>query len=315
MRIRIARGFWTSRFGLWLLASAATLVLAGLVVFTYYYIHFGRLIDERLTGQLFQNTSRVYSAPLPVFIGERLRPEDLAAYLARAGYAETDLAGAPGRFRASGSMVEVRPGARSYFAGGNSLRVDFSGGSVVRLTALSNGAPLVAAELEPSLLTNLFDSAREKRRLVRYEDLPPVMVNAVLAAEDKRFFEHAGFDPIRVLGAAWADLHGSSMMQGASTLDMQVARSFFFTTKREWRRKIKETMVALELEHRFTKQQIFELYANEIYLGNRGSFSIRGFGEAAEAYFGKDVRQLDAGEAAFLAASACGAVRKLFSTI
>src|SRR4029077_6533352 len=84
-------------------------------------------------------------------------------------------------------------------------------------------------------------------------------------------------------------------------LDMQVARSFFFTTKREWRRKIKETMVALELEHRFTKQQIFELYANEIYLGNRGSFPIRGFGEAAEAYFGKDVRQLDAGEAAFLA--------------
>jgi penicillin-binding protein 1B len=301
LRIRIAPGFWTSRTGIWLLASAATLLLLCLVVFTYYYIQFGRLIDQRLTGQEFENTSHVYSAPLPIFIGERLRPEDLAVYLARAGYTEADVAGAPGRYHASGSSVEIRPGERSYFAGGNPLRVDFSGGSIVRLTALSNGAPLVAAEVEPSLLTNLFDSAREKRRLVRYQDLPPVMINAVLAAEDKRFFEHAGFDPIRVLGAAWADLRGSSMMQGASTLDMQVARSFFFTTKREWRRKIKETMVALELEHRFTKQQIFELYANEIYLGNRGSFAIRGFGEAAEAYFGKDVRQLDAGEAAFLA--------------
>ena len=82
---------------------------------------------------------------------------------------------------------------------------------------------------------------------------------------------------------------------------MQVARSFFFTTKREWRRKMKETLMAFELDQRFTKQQIFELYANEIYLGNRGSFSIRGFGEAAQAYFGKDVRELNLGEAAFLA--------------
>ena len=90
------------------------------------------------------------------------------------------------------------------------------------------------------------------------------------------------------------------MTQGASTLDMQLARSFFFSTKREWKRKVKETLVALELEQRFSKQQIFELYANEIYLGNRGSFSIRGFGEGAEAYFGKDVRKLSVGECGFL---------------
>ncbi len=82
---------------------------------------------------------------------------------------------------------------------------------------------------------------------------------------------------------------------------MQVARSFFFSTQRTWLRKLAETLVALQLERRFTKQQIFELYANEIYLGNRGSFSIRGFGEAAQAYFGKSVRDLDLGEAAFLA--------------
>jgi penicillin-binding protein 1B len=82
---------------------------------------------------------------------------------------------------------------------------------------------------------------------------------------------------------------------------MQVARSFFFTTKREWRRKVKEVLMAVEINQRYSKQQIFELYANEVYLGNRGSFSIRGFGEAAEAYFGKDVRELTLGECAFLA--------------
>ena len=127
------------------------------------------------------------------------------------------------------------------------------------------------------------------------------MVNSVIAAEDKRFFEHGGLDIVRVLGAGIADLRRGVSAQGASTIDMQVARSFFFTTKREWSRKLKETIVAIELNERFSKQQIFELYANEIYLGNRGSFSIHGFGEGAEAYFGKDVRDLTLGEAAFMA--------------
>ncbi|MGC1998599.1 MAG: PBP1A family penicillin-binding protein, partial [Candidatus Acidiferrales bacterium] len=124
---------------------------------------------------------------------------------------------------------------------------------------------------------------------------------AVLAAEDKRFFEHGGLDIVRVFGAALADLRRGQKAQGASTIDMQVARSFFFTTKREWTRKVKEILMAVEINQRFSKQQIFELYANEVYLGNRGSFAIRGFGEAAEAYFGKDVRELNLGEEAFLA--------------
>ena len=151
------------------------------------------------------------------------------------------------------------------------------------------------------MITNLFDSSREKRRVVRFDDLPPVMVHAVLAAEDKRFFDHGALDLVRVFGAAFYDVTRGQKAQGASTIDMQVARTFFFTTKREWSRKVKEILMAAEIDERFSKQQIFELYANDIYLGNRGSFSIRGFGEAAQAYFGKDVRELSAGEAAFLA--------------
>jgi penicillin-binding protein 1B len=126
-------------------------------------------------------------------------------------------------------------------------------------------------------------------------------MSAVLSAEDKRFFDHPGFDPIRILGAAWADVRHGKKAQGASTITMQVARSFFFSIKREWRRKVKETFMALILEHRFNKAEIFELYANEIYLGNRGSFAIHGFGEAAQAYFGKDLRDLNLAQISFLA--------------
>jgi len=301
LRIRIAGGFLTSRFGMALLVALLALLLAGASVVTYFYIQFGHLIDERLTGQVFQNTSRVYSAPGRIYVGETMRPSDLASQMLRAGYQEGPVTGSPGQYRVSGSTVEILPSPISYFQGHNQLRVNFSGTQISQITQLSEGVELDSAEVEPELLTNLFDSSREKRRVVRFDDLPPVLVHAVLAAEDKRFFEHGALDMVRVFGAAFYDVSRGQKAQGASTIDMQVARTFFFSTKREWRRKLKEILMAAEIDERFSKQQIFELYANDIYLGNRGSFAIRGFGEAANAYFGKDVRELTPGEAAFLA--------------
>ncbi|HKV05873.1 MAG TPA: PBP1A family penicillin-binding protein [Candidatus Acidoferrales bacterium] len=301
MQIRIARGFWTSRPGIVFLVTVLGVLVVATSVFAYYYIQFGHLIDQRLTGQIFQNTSRVYSGPGHIYTGETLRAADLASYLLRAGYQEGSVEGAPGRFRVAGSAVEIRPSVDSYFQGHNELRVEFSGTEISRISQLSDGAQLDSAAIEPELITNLFDSAREKRRVVRFEDLPPVLVHAVLAAEDKRFFDHGALDMVRVFGAAFYDVSRGQKAQGASTIDMQVARTFFFSTRREWRRKLKEILMAAEINQRFSKQQIFELYANDIYLGNRGSFAIRGFGEAADAYFGKDVRELNAGEAAFLA--------------
>ncbi|HXZ12581.1 MAG TPA: PBP1A family penicillin-binding protein [Candidatus Sulfotelmatobacter sp.] len=301
MQIRIGTGFWSSRFGLGVLGVALAALLAATAALVFYYIQFGRLINERLTGQIFQNTSRVYSAPGGIYVGETMRPGELASYLLRAGYQEGSVPGSAGEYRVTSNAVEIRPSADSYFRGSNALRVEFTGPAISRIAQIPGGLNRDSAQIEPELLTNLFDSSREKRRVVRFEDLPPILVNAVLSAEDKRFFEHGGLDFVRVVGAALADLRTGQKAQGASTIDMQVARSFFFTTKREWRRKAKEILMAFELDERFLKRQIFELYANEVYLGNRGSFAIRGFGEAAEAYFGKDVRELNLGEAAFLA--------------
>ncbi len=301
LRIRIGRGFWSSRPGLTLLGTALLLVVAAAGVFTYYYVSYARMIDRRLTGRSYQNTSCIFTAPARIFVGQALAPNELANYLQRAGYTEMPVEGAAGLFAIHGSAVDIRPSEQSYFCKTNALRVEFSGRQVQRIRSLDNGAALSAAEVEPELLTNLFDSSREKRRPVRFDDIPKVLVEAVLSAEDKRFFEHPGFDPLRILGAAWADIRHEKLAQGASTITMQVARSFFFSTERTWRRKLAETLVALQLERRFSKQQIFELYANEIYLGNRGSFAIHGFGEASEAYFGKNIQQLSLGESAFLA--------------
>jgi penicillin-binding protein 1B len=301
LRIRIARGFWTSRLGLAILGLALCALLTGAGVYTYYWIHFSHLIDERLGGQVFGHTSRIYSAPEKIFVGEETSPGNLAGYLVNNGYSEAEVPGAAGRFEVSNSSIQIFPSQDSYFDAHNALRIDFSPDKISSIHLLSDNLSVSSAQIEPELLTNLFDSSREKRRVVRFEDLPPILVHAILAAEDKRFFEHGGLDVIRIGGAALADLRRGEKAQGASTIDMQVARSFFFSTRRVWRRKIAEAMVALELNHRFSKDRIFELYANEVYLGNRGSFAIRGFGEAAEAYFGKDVRDLDLAQCAFLA--------------
>src|SRR2546430_11196544 len=260
------------------------------------------MIDARLSGNVLQNTTQIFSAPEHISAGQAWGPEDLTAYLTRVGYRPIQDENAIGQFPVRENTVDIRPSKLSYFGGNNALAVQFRGKTIRAIRPLGGGNTMDTAEIEPELITNLFDSAREKRRPVRYEDLPPVLVHAILSAEDKRFFEHGGFDFIRIAGAAWADLrHTSNHYQGASTITMQVARTFFFTNERNWRRKLAEAMISVELEQRFNKQQIFELYANEVYLGNRGSFGIRGFSEASVAYFGKDLRQLGLPECAYLA--------------
>jgi len=301
LRFRLQKGFWTSAFGLGLLGFVALCVLIVASVFTFYYVKYSRMIDARLSGHILQNTTQIFSAPEHISTGQAWGVEDLVSYLQRSGYRPEADDNSLGEYMVSGSVVDIKPSKLSYFGGSNDLAVQFNGKTIRSIRPLSGGPDMGTAEIEPELITNLFDSSREKRRAVRYEDLPPVLVQSILSAEDKRFFEHPGFDFIRIFGAAWADIRHGQHVQGASTITMQVARTYFLSTDRTWKRKLAEAMLSFELEQRFTKQQIFEMYANEVYLGNRGSFGIRGFAEASEAYFGKDLRQMTLPECAFLA--------------
>jgi len=301
LRLRVQKGFWTSAFGLSLLAAVGVCFLAAAGIFTFFYVKYSRMIDLRLSGHVLQNSTQIFSAPEHISDGQAWGADDLVTYLQRVGYRPEADDNALGEYTLDGSTLTVRPSKLSFFNGGNALAVQFNG-KVIRSIRPANGGPdMGTAEIEPELITNLFDSQRDKRRPVRYEDLPPILVQAVLSAEDKRFFEHPGFDFIRIFGAAWADLRHAQHFQGASTITMQVARTYFLSTDRTWRRKLAEAMLSFELEQRFNKQRIFEMYANEVYLGNRGSFGIRGFAEASVAYFGKDMRQLTLPECAYLA--------------
>jgi penicillin-binding protein 1B len=195
----------------------------------------------------------------------------------------------------------VRPGPQSFHAE-DAATIHIGGGAVSSISD-DHGQPLSSYELEPLLITGLSEDAnRTKRRLLTYDEIPKNLVDAVVAIEDRRFFEHGGVDYIRMMGAMLNDIKpGHRWTEGGSTLTMQLARGFFLTPERRIKRKLIEILITFQLEHRFTKQQIFAMYANEINLGQRGSFSIDGFGEAAQAYFGKDARQLSLSECALLA--------------
>src|SRR5580658_207860 len=284
------------------LMAFGLLILTGFSVFGYFYFKYQGVVDERLKQPIFANTAKIFAAPREVRPAQKLSVAVIANELREAGYT-IDGASQPsplGTYSQAAQSITVHPGPQSYHAqDGATIRVE---SGVVQSITDDHGQPLASYELEPPLITGLSDDAnRTKRRLITYDEIPPNLVQAVLAIEDRRFFEHSGVNYLRLIEAVYRDVTTGQKQQGGSTLTMQLARGFFLTPEKRIKRKIIEIVITFQLEHRFNKQKIFELYANEINLGQRGSFSIDGFGEAAQAYFGKDVRQLNLAESAMLA--------------
>jgi penicillin-binding protein 1B len=280
-----------------------TVLLVSFAVFAFYWFRYKNIVDQRLTQPLFENTAKIYAAPREVRPGQKLTVHSVAQELRDAGYSE-DGVGQPspmGHFSESGDSIGIHPGAESYHSE-DGATITFSNGTVSQITGDGN-VSLNAFELEPLLITGLSEEkSRTKRRLVTYDELPPNLVHAVISIEDRRFFDHGGVDYIRLLGAVKNDLtRRHTYMEGGSTLTMQLARGFFLSPEKRIKRKLIEIVITYQLESRFKKQQIFQMYANQIPLGQQGSFAINGFGEAAQAYFSKDVRQLDLAECALLA--------------
>lgn len=277
------------------------LVLAGIVVvaFSYFYVKYDRVIAKRFSSPVFSNSARIYAIPKTVRPGQALDTRAVAAELRHAGYSDKSGESPMGSYKLLSDGIEVTPGPESYHSP-DPAQIRVRGGKVESVT--SRGNELSAYELEPQLVTALFDAEqRSKRQLVKYDDIPKIMVDAVLAIEDRRFFQHGGVNFLRLAEAFWIDVTRQRHEQGGSTITMQLSRAFFLTPEKTVKRKLSEIMIALELEQKFSKQQIFEFYANRVDLGQRGSFTISGFAEAARAYFNKDLKDISLPEAALLA--------------
>jgi len=281
------------------LIGLLSVFVIGALIFGYFYFHYKHVVEDRLAaGPLFANVSQIYAAPREVRNGQKLSAAVIAADLRQAGYNTNPKLGT---YQLNGDNIFIKPGPESYH-NTDGATIDTSDGVVQSITA-ENGAALSAYELEPQLITALSDDKnRTKRRMVSYQEIPPRLVQAVLAIEDRDFFSHGGINYLRTLKCAVHDIMAGRKDCGGSTLTQQLAKTFFLTRDKKISRKIAELMITLQLEHRFSKPEIFTMYANEMNLAHRGSYEINGVGEAAQILFGKDLRQLDLAQMATLAA-------------
>jgi penicillin-binding protein 1B len=281
------------------LVAFLLLAVSFTIVFSYFYIKYDRIIEKRFRTPVFANSAKIYALPRVVRDGEKIEAKQIVAELRRAGYSDKDGDSNLGTFRLMKGGIEITPGSESYHAP-EPAKITIADGQVSQI--MSRGSELSAYELEPQLVTALFDAEqRSKRQVVKYDEIPPVMVQAVLAIEDRRFFEHSGVNYLRMMEAAWIDVMRGRHEQGGSTITMQLSRGFFLTPEKTIKRKLTEMLIAEELEHKFSKQQIFEFYGNWVDLGQRGSFAISGFAEASKSYFNKDLKDITLPEAALLA--------------
>ncbi len=239
--------------------------------------------------------------------GQALSRQDLISRLNDLGYAQRDRADAPGEFSIERDAVAIKP--RSSDLGDDVVRVSF--GSGIRRLDVGRKRP-ESIQLDAPLLTALMSSGgRQKSRNVPLSTIPKYVQQAVLAIEDQGFYSHPGINPVRILAAAAANVFGDNPnLVGYSTITQQLARMFFLSNEfnaelsageRSYGRKLREAIMSLVLERHASKDEILELYLNDIYLGQRGSFAIHGVAEAARLFFGKDVANISLSEAALIA--------------
>jgi len=300
---KVLRGFSLSSPAFRIVLSCLLLgIIACVGAVAFFYVKYQHIIDEKMSKPVFENSARIYAVPKILHPGDKETREHTATELKRAGYTPTGdkYASKIGTYKLITDGIQIMPEPES-FHNPEGAEAHFANGAVAEIKSMASGVPLAAYELEPEILTGLFDTQqRIKRRLVSYNEIPPVLVRAVLAIEDRHYFEHGGINYLAWVSAILDDLRGQR--RGASTLTMQLSRGFFLTQEKTIKRKLTEMLIAIEMEQRYSKEQIFEFYANYVPMGQRGSFSINGFGEASQAYFGKDMKNLTLPEAAMLAA-------------
>lgn len=287
-----------------LLFSAA--VSAAVAVFLGAYLwHLCAVIDKRFSTRKWSIPSTIYSDSTILFPGQTINRETLRDKLGHLAY--RTVATEPrrtGEMRWRDNPLEIclrDLDMPSKQRAGFPVRIDFRENLIESIVRIDTGEHLPLLEIEPEQIMLLFGPEREQRELVSIDQVPACLKQAVIAAEDNRFYEHHGFDLRGILRALYTNLRHGEIRQGGSTLTQQLVKNYFLTPDRTLKRKVREFFMAVALELRYTKEEILEIYLNEIYLGQKGSIAVCGVGEASRFYFGKPVERLSLAEAAVIA--------------
>ncbi len=282
-------------------ATFALCFVAGLVVVLY----FSRVVSRTMDGRRWSLPTRLYSDVWAVRPGDTLSADDVVRRLTRLRYVEVPKPPvAAGQYAHVRGRIAVTLNARETAWGrtpGIPAEMDFSGRRVAALKRADDGTPLPYVVFEPEVVGSVYDEKMQDRTLVTLDEVPQVVLDAILTTEDRDFFTHGGIAFRRLVGAVLQGAARGGNVRGTSTLTQQLVKNMFLTPERKLKRKVVEALMAVILEAKYSKKQILEAYLNEIYLGQRGSISVTGVEEASRFYFGKSVSRLDLPEAAMLA--------------
>lgn len=288
------------------------LLLAVGLTFGYFWVEYSEKVDLLLRGEVFTRNAGVYSAPKTLKDGEGISREELVEYLKSAGYIEKNSQADEkrSRYKIGENSVEIETGETALIDDKKifpALQVKFTKDdkAVASITDLDAKKIVNQAKLEPKILSSIAAERDARRKTVGFNDLPEQLKKAIITTEDRTFFEHYGVNFRGIARALWRryekDENAPLARQGGSSITQQLVKNLLLSDEYSYERKVKEAMMSLILETRLNKEEIFTLYANQIYLGQQAGVSIYGVGEAANVYFGKDVTALSLPEAAMIA--------------
>jgi len=290
-----------------LFVSLLIVTSSGIVFGSWYLKRLEETVTAKFEGPKWRFPSKIYSDSYLLYSGINLRSDDLLEKLRRLGYHETQSppkARGEYHFQPSRGLLDIYLNDFAYPTEqfkGFPVRVSLQGTVITKIENSATGQEVFSLELEPELITGLYDRVWKERRVVPLSEVPPIVVKAILAIEDERFYNHHGIDPVSVMRAVWVNLRSGGVVQGGSTLTQQLMKNFFLSDERKLSRKVKEGIMALIAERKYSKDEILENYLNEIYLGQKGSQGIFGIWEASQFYFSKPLSDLTVGEVALLA--------------
>ncbi len=294
-------------FSLWKLLFK--LMLVGLLALGAYMVYLDAVVQERFNGKRWTVPARVYARPLELYAGQKLQQQDFLLELKALGYREESSLDRPGSMQVKGNELWLHTRGFRFYEGEEPARViraSFTGGRISRLADV-RGAALAVVRLDPLLVGGIYPAHQEDRILIRLDETPGYLIQALTAVEDRDFFEHHGVS-LRSIGRAfWVNATSGKLRQGGSTLTQQLVKNFFLTNERSLQRKLNEALMAILLELHYDKEEILEAYLNEVFLGQDGSRAIHGFGLASQYYFGRPLAELEVHQVALLVGMVKGA--------
>lgn len=284
------------------LAWGLKLGLVGLVILAGFAVYLDAVVQEKFSGKRWTVPAKVYARPLELFVGQKLAKDDFLRELDALGYRRESTVNGPGAVSVAGNNIELNSRGFQFYEGAEparKVRVRFSGDYVAGLTQ-ADGSNLAVARLEPMLIGGLYPAHQEDRILIKLDQVPAYLIDALVAVEDRDYFEHFGVSPKGIARALWINASSGRLVQGGSTLTQQLVKNFYLTNERTLLRKGTEAMMAVLLELHYDKREILEAYMNEVFLGQDGQRAVHGFGLASQYFFSQPVSELKLEQVALL---------------